>query len=224
MSKQQEYPYIGKHVYTATVVFFHNLREGVVLEGGRGTYSVGEYCSCWIQDGFQDVTEQYLQNKDVPIESPEHSKYIQRMAFRYGYRWRYSKDKISNTDKNCLNFWVDKNISYDEGILSADFTQLHLPLPPDHRTVKNLITKGTTVLVEGMIGIVALPKDNNDNYVVLLDGDVYTLAHKDSVKELSQEDIKQHKIKSRLEEILLPYVDDISVCDDIMNEFTLEEK
>lgn len=223
MSKQQEYPYIGKHVYTGTVIFLHTQKEGIILEG-KGQYPTGEYRTDWITGNWIDVTEQYLQNKDVPIESPEHSEYIQRMAFRYGYRWRYSKDKISNTDKNCLNFWVDKNISYDEGILSADFTQLHLPLPPDHRTVKNLITKGTTVLVGGAIGIVALPKDNNDNYVVLLDGDVYTLAHKDSVKELAQEDIKQHKIKSRLEEILLPYVDDISVCDDIMNEFTLEER
>lgn len=222
MSK--EYPYIGKHPYTAVVVFFHKPKEGVVLEEGRGRYSVGDYCNYWIQDGFQDVTEQYLQNKNIPIESPEHSEYIQRMAFRYGFYWDSPDDRGSTLfiSEPWIGFWKDKQITY--GFCSSkDFAQLHLPLPPAN-TQTTTLSEGTTVLANSNIGTIKLPKDNNNNYVVLLDSDVYTLIHERDIKELTQEDIHQHKIKSRLEEILLPHVDDISVCDDIMNEFTLEEK
>lgn len=218
---EQEYPYIGKHVYTGTVIFLHAPREGIILEG-KGRYPTGEYRTDWVLGNWIDITEEHLQNKDVPIESPEHSEYIQRMAFRYGYRWSDGLYEVRPSKEPYLSFGDNKVfIDGDAGVV--EFTELQLPLPPTN-TQTSTLDVGTTVSVVGIIGVVALPKDNNNNYVVLLDGDVYTLAHGSEIKELSQEDIKQHKIKSRLEEILLPYVDDISVCDSIMNEFELEEK
>lgn len=74
-------------------------------------------------------------NTKIRILSPEHSEYVQRLAFKTGARWRVVcrvKDMAMHTDKPFLYFDGCLEISYGvrEGVFKqVDYTEIFIDLP-----------------------------------------------------------------------------------------------
>jgi len=92
---------------------------------------------------IKDITKEYLENKCVKIESPEHSEFVQKLAFKAGYSWNAGKN-VAFTDKEYLFFsgtqitWFWNNENSTE--------EIQLPMPPKEGLAKKFdyekLTKG----------------------------------------------------------------------------------
>lgn len=119
------YPYIGQ-VYSAFILFYEE-DKGLVLGDVLGldeSIGVGDLIN--INDGT-NITREYLEGKCVKIESPEHSEFVQRLAFNAGFKWVDGDDRVTRmSEGSCLSFRFDKGMTF--GFI--DFEQITIPPPP----------------------------------------------------------------------------------------------
>lgn len=129
----REYPYIGKLNDDNGIVLFTENSYGCQLNASAGGWCVEDICRYddteWYEKSFTNITKEYLENKCVKIESPEHSEFVQKLAFKAGYSWNFGKG-VSLTDKEYL-FFKGSQILWDRH--NEDLIEeIQLPIPPNN--------------------------------------------------------------------------------------------
>ena len=61
-----------------------------------------------------------LENIKIKIKSPEHSRQVQEMLFRMGYRWHVNGKKISYQDASILYAYFNQDIRYSNDEVRFD--------------------------------------------------------------------------------------------------------
>ena len=129
----KEYPYIGKlkdEFGADGLVLFTESGFGCPLRRQDGLWphtKLNKYCYEWGEYHFINITKEYLKNKCVKILSPEHSEFVQKLAFKAGYSWNAGKN-VALTSKKYLFFGVSK-ITCDNSNLFC-IEEIIIPLPP----------------------------------------------------------------------------------------------
>lgn len=104
-----------------------------------------EYIGGWGQHNFKDITKEYLSDTKIKVESEEHSKFIQELAFSIGMYWYTCHEgNLENMEAQYLYF-DDRGISWSSDDDSGNDTffkdctekQIFLPLPPDYAREEN---------------------------------------------------------------------------------------
>lgn len=130
----KKYPYIGK--YFTSKVLFTSERSGICLASSKviclasSKVDVGSSSSEWLEAYFHDITHEYLSNTKIKIESPEHSRFVQQLAFNCGFDWCGVSER-AYTEKPFLYF-SDSKITF--GIIASSFIEsdkkeIKIPLP-----------------------------------------------------------------------------------------------
>lgn len=133
--------WIGKYK-GATVLFSQN--KGLLLEF-EGASDDPSYKNIWrsnyIVPKFLDITKEYLQQTKIKVESEDHSKFIQELAFSAGYLWRGVSSKINDRVNRRIKYLYFKGKYLTYGDSSESDTDLYnddgskeifLPLPPNY--------------------------------------------------------------------------------------------
>lgn len=78
---------------------------------------------------FKNVTREYLEGKCVKIESPEHSEFVQRLAFGSGFKWPQSFGKVKHTGHLYLFFKSHGHINCANNNHES-IEEITIPMPP----------------------------------------------------------------------------------------------
>lgn len=108
----KEYPYIGKGKNNGYIYLVISDSTGYVYGTGCTERDYGVFVAKLNTENMEDVTREYLKGKVVKVESPEHSEYIQEMAFRYNFRWAVVGKEVQYTEKPYLYFYPDNDITF----------------------------------------------------------------------------------------------------------------
>jgi len=156
---------------------------------------------------IKDITKEYLENKCVKILSPEHSEFVQKLAFKAGYSWNAGKN-VALTDKEYLFFsgtqitWFWNNENSTE--------EIQLPMPPkDNLQEEDNVEKWKPVIGEkaltdptDVVVTVAYFDKNScgtDIALVFSDKKPFWVA-KEDLKPLSKEDVILEEVTTFLED------------------------
>lgn len=129
------YPYIGKCIVNNfgdfSIALLIGSGKGALLKRTSEEFELHDFDDDYDNDSFTNITREYLEGKCVKIESPEHSEFVQKLAFNAGFEWKYNKNKISNTTARMLTFHADGDITFDNnGCNHYEYVQITIPLPP----------------------------------------------------------------------------------------------
>lgn len=98
-----------------------------------------EYIGGWGQHNFKDITKEYLNNTKIRVESEEHSKFIQELAFSVGIGWKGNSFKLNDNGgyKICHLYLKNRYLTYtgqsDEDFFKEEeMKEVFLPLPPNY--------------------------------------------------------------------------------------------
>lgn len=158
---------------------------------------------------IKDITKEYLENKCVKILSPEHSEFVQKLAFKAGYSWNAGKN-VSLTDKEYLFFsgtritWFWNNENNTE--------EIQLPMPPkDNLQEDEVVDKWQPVIGEKAsapfkgkevsVTVAYFDKNNCNMDVALVFSDKKPFwVAKEDLKPLSKEHIILEEVTTFLED------------------------
>lgn len=133
-----EYPAILQHpmqeysdiVYLATSKDDDGLTNVICLFNDENYgYKYGQKTRLNKEHKHVNITREYLEGKCVKIESPEHSEFVQKLAFNAGFKWYESGTGVNHTDAEYISFWADGDITYGD-TQDHIFEQITIPLPP----------------------------------------------------------------------------------------------
>ena len=138
---------------------------------------------------IKDITKEYLENKCVKIESPEHSEFVQKLAFKAGYSWNAGKN-VAFTDKEYLFFsgtritWFWNNENSTE--------EIQLPMSPE-ASEENPETKewpqvGDEVSFPSGKGILVVDKPDKNGIIIVKSTDEDSI---DEYKKVSLNALKK---------------------------------
>lgn len=134
----------------------------------------------------QNITREYLEGKCVKIESPEHSEFVQKLAFNAGFEWLSCGSKLKNTNYPFLFFSLDLSITcgYDDD----NRDQVTIPPPPKAESEpKEWPQVGDEVLFRNDLCKVLLAEDASRHIVVEWNGN-YVNPHIEDIKKPKAED------------------------------------
>ena len=207
------YPYIGKMNDDNGIVLFTKDSHGCQLNAdAAGWYyeDIGNYDETeWSEVDFTNITKAYLKNKRVKIESPEHSEFVQKLAFRAGYSWGFGGQVVTLTDRPFLIFNDDGYIRHSS---KSNKKAIQLPMPPEELSTSEDVVEENW---QPVIGEKALaPSDGNgslttvtvayfgdDDYVLVFDSKKKPMwVCKSLLKPLSKEDIILEEVITFLED------------------------
>lgn len=173
-----KYPYIGKAPVNDSkdckefdVCVFHKPESGTILEG-NSYHPKGHYSNDWCEQGvFKNITAEYLANTYGEVKSKEHAEFIVKLAENHGYTLTGAVDK-----SNARTFVIDgesKMLFFMRGSNSFDGStvkQITIPLPPECDSEDEWPKAGDEVVIDDDVGIVKLPADAQDYYIVEVNG------------------------------------------------------
>lgn len=105
-----------------------------------------EYIGGWGQHNFKDITKEYLSDTKIKVESEEHSKFIQELAFSVGILWggRSSKVDDHGKDSSAIGhlYMEDVYLTYTNPTevtfyRDCGLKEIFLPLPPNYGKEEN---------------------------------------------------------------------------------------
>ena len=187
-----EHPYIGKHGYCGSIVLFTDWLTGYLLyNNGTSDKEVLEYHDGWAEEDFTNITKEYLENKCVKIESPEHSEFVQKLAFKAGYSWYGGNTNLQYTDKEYLHFWKEGDICYEDSTHKMwELTQL--PMPPEaikeNPETEEWPQVGDEVSFPSGKGILVVDKPDKNGIIIVKSTDVDSI---DEYKKVSLNALKK---------------------------------
>ena len=117
----KEYPYIGKANGSGNLYVVYSNTCGYGLHDNNYHQQLNTRM-------FEDVTREYLEDKIIKVLSPEHSRYLQKIAFRYGFRWYFAGEEVQHTEKPYLYFYPDNDITFSKE-KDIDRKEIFIPLP-----------------------------------------------------------------------------------------------
>lgn len=99
--------------------------------GGKKAVYLLESISCDLSR-FLDHSNPIKPNTKIRILSPEHSEYVQKLAFEAGFRWRGNSRNIVTDFVGFMFFYDDKDMTKADDSQAFDdkvFEEIHIPLP-----------------------------------------------------------------------------------------------
>ena len=177
---KKEYPYTGKDKENQ-IVLFTGEREGIVIESKFSRNKVNVLYHGWFEEGFIDITEEYLADKKIKILSPLHSEYVQKLAFKYGYGWQQGVTKVvRNIESKFLFFYKDdKDITHSENTRTFDHKpsqEITIPLPEDYVSEEDDISLEESDVEEFKVGDQVVVKYNCSFHEVCYAGKLLYLS------------------------------------------------
>lgn len=151
-----KYPYIGKGTESGSIILMTGKGEGIVIDSKTAATHPGKFESTVDEDYFKNITREYLDGKCVKIESHEHSKLVQKVAFGAGFQWPESFGTIKHTGYKFLFFRVKglMNCGHEN---NSKVQQITIPLPPKQIQ---------TATLEEEFEMQQIMKNNGDNLVL----------------------------------------------------------
>lgn len=127
-----KYPYIGKGVNSGSVVVLYSEGFGVTIDSKTWATDSGSVENTLNEIFFKNITREYLDGKYVKVESPEHSEFVQKLAFNAGFKWHLKGKKILNVNFLFLSFHENGVIGRTNKSPTAylKFEEITIPLPP----------------------------------------------------------------------------------------------
>lgn len=134
MMSDKKYPYIAKlKEYPDRIVLFVGKGVGAPLTSWWGDLKYMK----WDESDFVDNTYNFLQGKCVKVESVEHCKFIQELAFNAGIMWCGHETSYRHLDADWLYF-NGKYLTFtivgeellDESEYDDHYNVITIPLPP----------------------------------------------------------------------------------------------
>ena len=123
----KEYPYIGKGKNNGHIYLVVSETAGYII-AGVSKIEYGVFVSKLHTDGMEDVTRGYLEDGTIKVLSPEHSKYLQKIAFRYGFSWCSAGEEVQYTEEPYLYFYPDNDITFSKE-KDIEWKEIFIPLP-----------------------------------------------------------------------------------------------
>ncbi|QDP46629.1 MAG: hypothetical protein Tp1137MES00d2C23059491_48 [Prokaryotic dsDNA virus sp.] len=151
-----KYPYIGKGTESGSIILMTGKGEGIVIDSKTAATHPGKFESTVDEDYFKNITREYLDGKCVKIESHEHSKLVQKVAFGAGFQWPESFGTIKHTGYKFLFFRVKGLINCGHEN-NSKVQQITIPLPPKQIQ---------TATLEEEFEMQHIMKNNGDNLIL----------------------------------------------------------
>ena len=123
----KEYPYIGKGKNNGYLYLVVSETAGYII-AGVSKIEYGMFVSKLNTENMEDVTREYLEDKVIKVLSPEHSEFLQEMAFRYDFRWYVVGKKVQYTEKPYLYFYPDNDITFSKE-KDIEWKEIFIALP-----------------------------------------------------------------------------------------------
>ena len=123
----KEYPYIGKGKNNGHIYLVVSNSAGYIISGSVES-DYGVFIGKLHTEGMKDVTKGYLEDGMIKVLSPEHSKYLQKIAFRYGFSWCSVGEEVQHTEEPYLYFYPDNDITFSNKKDTA-WKEIFIPLP-----------------------------------------------------------------------------------------------
>jgi len=123
----KEYPYIGKGENNGYIYLVVSETTCYIIDGG-GKRGYGLFVAKLNTESIEDVTREYLEDGTIKVLSPEHSKYIQKIAFRYNFSWCSAGKEVQYTEEPYLYFYPDNDITFSKE-KDIGWKEIFIPLP-----------------------------------------------------------------------------------------------
>lgn len=123
----KEYPYIGKGKNNGHIYLVVSDSSGYII-AGVSKIEYGVFVDKLHTWSMKDVTREYLEDKVIKVLSPEHSEFLQKIAFRYDFRWCSAGKEVQYTEKPYLYFYPDNDITFGREN-DIGWKEIFIPLP-----------------------------------------------------------------------------------------------
>ena len=203
----KEYPYIGKlndDYKKDAVVLFTNNCFGCVLRDKDFAWEdakLHEYCSDWIENGFTNITYEYLANTKIKIQSKEHEKFVRSLI----------PDPLRS-------FWDYKDNDYlylmTEMSTQDRCKEITIPIPPpmskENPDTEEWPRLGDEVSFPSGEGILVVDKPDKNGIIIVKSTDEDSI---DEYKKVSFNAIKkpltpEEKLKNEIEKMFRTAMDE----------------
>lgn len=207
-----KYPYIGNWKTIKTTVMFTSPNSGFEIEGEN------KYMNNWSECRYENITTEYLANTYGEVKSKAHAEFIVKLA-------EVNKVVVCDVYRDSHKFFavIDSSLLFfNSGAIAMKDgrKQITIPLPPECESEGEWPKVNDEAVLAGEVGIVKLPADAQDYYIVEVNG----LYKQCRFGELSKPKTPEQIMQENLINIYESSLDGGHFVDNLLSKYTLTKK